>query len=79
MRACAITATVGKPLTYEGAIEIMKAVGMTGSDIRHIQNVGALLNIGARGEYEQECKNVRDRAIRAEKSIARKILRKHGV
>ena len=74
----ALTGGLGKPLTYEDAIGIMKAAGMTDGDIRHIQNVGTLSKIGAHDEYEQECKNAHDRAIRAEKSIARKILRKHG-
>jgi hypothetical protein len=69
-----------KPMTREDAIKIMKSTGLTDSDIRHCTDVHGLHEIvGAYDEWERACHKAHDRAVRAEKSIARKILRKNGL
>lgn len=69
---------LGKPMTREDAIKIMKSGGLSDSDIRHCVNVHGLHEIGAYDEYARACHKAHDRATRAEKSIARKMLRKRG-
>jgi len=64
--------------TRKDAISALRAAGCTDSDIHHLENVGTLSEIGAYDQYEQEVQKERDRARRSEKSIARKILRRHG-
>jgi pyruvate/2-oxoglutarate dehydrogenase complex dihydrolipoamide acyltransferase (E2) component len=45
---------LGKPLSYEDALRIMREAGMDNSDIRHMHRVGEIVELGGEEEYREE-------------------------
>jgi hypothetical protein len=68
---------LGRPLTYEDMVEVLKRSGFTASDIRHFQNVAAL-DESAFAEYVQECQRRLLRADEGRKQVARTLRKRHG-
>jgi hypothetical protein len=68
---------LGKPLTYEDMVEVLKRSGFTASDIRHFQNVAALSE-PVFEQYVEESKKRVLRAADAGKRLARTLRRRQG-